>query len=161
MTILKGILIVISMSLMGCGALDNRNGSGDAPKQVRLVDSRLLEGVESFEALQGHAIGYPVQVGTLDANTVGLCESWESGERVVTISSDYLPKLNPDQLESTIWHELGHCSLNRVHTPVFTQFMWSLVQYPISVMNPYAFSTDQAYAFVKERAHYAEELFKP
>jgi len=123
---------------------------------VRNVDSRLNASVGSFEAAWGHPIAHPVIVAQQAANT--LCERWPTGEVQVSVSQAYLSG-NPSNLEVSIWHELGHCTLGRLHKDSTVAFNWSNGTYPASIMNSVAFSNFQVNAFNRERAYYTNELF--
>ena len=146
--------------LSSCGALDDRSGSGKPPQQVRNVSSELLFAVESFEAIHGKQISYPVVLGDPGQGLAGVCWSWTNGARSVIIDKASLSGMTTDMIEEIVWHELGHCTLGRGHNDLNVVFSWApSSMFPASVMNSYQFNSSEGLAFKKEREYYKNELF--
>lgn len=58
-----------------------------------------------------------INIGSLDnlgAGVIGLCESG-GGSRTVTFDPDFFGQVDDLQNQELVWHELGHCILDRPH----------------------------------------------
>jgi len=55
-----------------------------------------------------------VKPGTLSGNTIGLCQLG-GGPPTVTIDAEFWDTADADEREVLVFHELGHCLLDRPH----------------------------------------------
>lgn len=154
--------LLLLLILPACGGpADHEYGAGQPPEQVRSVNLKLEEHVAFFERVWGHQVNYPVRVESLETEKVGVCYSWNTGERKIVISAEHIDHMSSQALKATVWHELGHCSLGRSHRMDMTIFKWSLMSFPASVMYMYGFTDSQGEAFEKEIDYYTRELLNP
>lgn len=79
---------------------------------------------------------------------VGYCHIAESPRRI-SINPAYWDSFTDAQKKQTLYHELGHCELNRKH-----------VQDPNSIMFPYTYNDYMAEDWNANPDEYLEELFK-
>lgn len=166
-------IFYIALFLAGCGGPDRNNvnkvaddvGIDEVSKDTRTkgIAPELLQYVRSFEAAYGKSIGdITVNFGdTEDKHNSGWCDIRFDGRRAVTISSkwwDIFKSKNTMLMEPVVWHELGHCVLNREHTsarmPINTVRGES--EGPASIMYP----TSSWYNFNEYRDYYIGELFR-
>jgi hypothetical protein len=92
-----------------------------------------------------------MQFASLNGLTIGKCTRWSIGERQIEIDQAYWqdPTTTENEKISLIFHELGHCDLNRNHDESLRQD-----GYPKSLMCPYNLSF-----FDEESEYYYAELF--
>jgi hypothetical protein len=85
----------------------------------------------------------------------GVCFRKSFEEHVITIRESYWRNITDAAREQLMFHELGHCLLNRDHRADLLKYgFYSL---PVSVMYPSMFS-DTLYS--PNRAYYLRELFE-
>lgn len=86
---------------------------------IRIVDAELQEYVSRFEQIGRFQIGdLEAQFGEIkEENVVGLCETDDDAQTPpkITISKEYWEGIIDVQREELLFHELGHCILNREH----------------------------------------------
>lgn len=125
------------------------------PRTISGINSEMLPYVQYFESLLGRGIGdIPIQFVRLQGSAVGECVSWSSEYKEIRIDPDYWITLENSTRESLIFHELGHCVLNRDHDTEMMDYHSLLV--PDSYMYPYMFYSDDLSAL---HNHYLAELF--
>ena len=149
------ILVVLALLLVGCGS---------TPVQFRQlglhVDAELAPLVSEFitGARTYHRVGDQVNLSVTfvpdipndDPGFVTLGQCW-MGTGVVEISRLEWTDLDTDEQEELIFHELGHCLLNREHsTGTFTNGMPASLMYPILVNESW---------YVQYRSYYWNEMF--
>ena len=89
---------------------------------------------------------------TLPPNILGGCSQLEGHFEVVSINRNRWKDLSVGSREELIFHELGHCVLNRGHNSAMVNFI------PVSIMNPYHFGAG-TYASEVFYEGYQTELF--
>lgn len=119
-----------------------------------LTDTRNVElnrYVEDFEEEYGVYVNYPVGIGEIPESTsaVGACYSYGPGRSVV-ISERYWDRATARDKKATVYHELGHCSLDKDHEEGDLEDGC-----PQSLMNPY---TITEYCMEKHWKYYVEQL---
>lgn len=120
---------------------------------MRVVDAQLESYVKSFETILGKQISFPVTISNAVPNQyVGWCVVNGDGTRYVQISSYWFPTLSEGGKEQTVFHELGHCELNRQHVNTLDSN-----NYPVSIMYYMEFG-DNSY-YTAHRDTYVSELF--
>ncbi len=119
------------------------------------VDTDLVPYVMFAEQLIEKKINYSVVFGDLTYPNIGLCINIPGIYTEITIDKDfwygntcYYAK------EEVFLHEVGHCSLYRLHdkSVMFGQYTYS----PASIMTPNAFGCTDHYK--KNRQHFLREL---
>ena len=127
-----------------------------APLQVLRVDPQLEDYVRRFEKAGGLTVSNVIvefgdtgPVPTSGSYTVGYCQS--GGTPKVVISKTYFMEVEDAQREELMFHELGHCVLDRGHTS--TEYPDGC---PTSIMDPYMINE---WCYDKWRSEYLEELF--
>lgn len=88
------------------------------------IDNRLYEYFENFKeeaALRNIEVDYEKMNigGTLeniaDQGIVGQCQTYQNGNKAIVIDAQYWNKVSALQKEFLVFHELGHCVLDRDH----------------------------------------------
>jgi len=88
----------------------------------------------------------------LPGTVVGLCVPQEN---IVLVNKQYWDTADAIHREALVWHELGHCKLNRIHV-TDTAF-----GHAVSLMYPAINSVDDEEWYKAHRKEYIEELFAP
>lgn len=83
-----------------------------------------------------------------DFKVVGICNILTKNVMIDVSIFEYLPK---EQIEQIVWHEFGHCVLNRIHIETLSND-----GNPISMMHPYVL---ELYVYKTFRVYYIKELF--
>lgn len=155
-------LLVLSIFLVGCN--QGMKPQTD-PRSISGINPAFTLYVQQFEAIWGKSIGdIPIQFGKQEGNVIGVCTVWNAQWRQIEIDPDYWANGAYDDEErmSLIFHELGHCALNRGHLSTTWTYTntWGPWSVPVSFMNPYIFySLYPPYPDLK--AYYINELFHP
>lgn len=91
-------------------------------------------------------------------STIGLCFGFKQSIlfRYIVLDSDYWEKADNYEKESLVFHELGHCILNKDHSTEMISSYYFLDYRPKSIMHPYSFFQYRYY-----RDDYIKELFTP
>lgn len=127
---------------------------------LALVDERLRPMVSLFQARYGESIGkIPVQIRELSDNRAGTCRLWYDGRREIIISEQFYNDTKDDTLllQATVFHELGHCVLDRDHDWEKTSNGERTIYK--SLMYPYVFNSSTVYE--DNYDYYHDELFSP
>lgn len=117
----RSILILTLLSLLlACG----RDSSNELTAIDHFIDDRLYEHYETFKAeakkrnievdfVTMNVEGY---IGDIrDQGVVGQCQTYSDGSKAVVIEEGYWNRLSDLKKEFIVFHELGHCILNRGH----------------------------------------------
>lgn len=163
-------LLILTTLTVGCGDMATADLTDSSRRQrsvelteegsLALVDKRLVPMVAKFQKRYGKPIGnIPVQIRELSDNRAGTCRLWYDGRREIIVSEQFYNDTldDPYLLEATVFHELGHCVLNRDHDWGKTDTTDSTIYK--SLMYPYVFSTSDIYEANYE--YYHDELFSP
>ena len=105
--------------------------------QPRYIDPLLEPHVDSFE--RRYSVHFPGNVVLSDLNSpvLGLCSMSVGGAwRLIQIDKQFAIKSKPNELEETVYHELGHCAMMLQHDETKDEYGC-----PVSIMYPYAFGT--------------------
>ena len=159
-------ILCLSILIVGCGQQPAQD-----PRTIHGVDPAFTPYVQQFESILGRSIGdIPIAFAAQSGDVIGVCELWNGGEwRDIKIDPNFWNNqggaIDDDQRMSLIFHELGHCVLNRGHIPTMqtvssdgTNNPATNYYVPVSFMNPYIFFSD-AYSFLEP--YYINELFHP
>jgi hypothetical protein len=94
-----------------------------------------------------------LEFGDVPVKYAGLCRTSTKTHRRIIISKAYWVNLDDDGKELLMFHELGHCLLDRAHNDEIIGFGT-----PASIMNTKLFP---GRAYSQQRAAYLDELFNP
>lgn len=167
---MKTIFIIISIILTSCGVSD------ESTKEY-FVDSELEPYVNKFQKIYNQDIDNLVVVFTEETNHLGYCDirhEWhkkmfnktiKNYSPTIYINAKKWPILNYAQREAIMFHELGHCVLNRSHKDdVFEALVYEMKISTIysSIMYPTVFSNGDIgnRAYIRYYRYYLAELFK-
>lgn len=130
-----------------------------AQMRVVKVDSGLQDFVQRFETAGNIQVDSLVvkfgDTGAPQSNgeqIVGYCQLSPGLVPTVVISTEYFNEIADAQREELIFHELGHCVLDRGHTATALGDGC-----PSSIMDPY---TLDPYCYSEHYEYYKEELFQ-
>ena len=114
------------------------------------VEPELIKYVDQYTIAKGWQLEYAIDIrfDRLDSPMVGQCYYSNSGNRQIRIDKDYWLTANDLYRTYLIFHELGHCDLNRVHDDKIDS-----KGYPVSIMYPSPFNLGDRYNY------YVNELF--
>lgn len=159
-------LVALAAFCVGCGDMTDLTQAGtrqatasyEADGALSLVDERLVPMVKLFEQRYGKAIGnIPVQILPLSDNRAGTCRLWYDGRREIIVAEQFYNSVKDDRflLQATVFHELGHCVLDRDHESGKTIHKDRTIYK--SLMYPYVFSSSEIYE--DNADYYHDELF--
>ena len=114
---------------------------------------------QKFEQETGVRVTVPIVYDSLGKETVGLCETFADGYRLIRIDTDFWQTMGNGGKEEVIYHELGHCQLDRDHVAQLTSTPAYRYAIPNSIMFPYIFGDASFYWMFRE--HYVQELMFP
>jgi hypothetical protein len=121
------------------------------------IDPEFIKLVELFEKEQNKNVDVDISFKSLDEPTVGLCwsETYHNGEKKgieIEIDPDYWFSTTETRKEVLLFHELGHCILDRGHEEEKLYY-----NIPKSIMFPTVFER----SYLLYRSYYVEELKNP
>ena len=95
----------------------------------------------------------PIVLKRIEQKYAGVCLVYSNGYREIQINSDYWYSYTPEQKEQLVYHELGHCVLNKEHDNTLRE------NCPNSIMRSYMFNTYEINeCYLPEHNHYMENL---
>lgn len=132
--VIFGILLM-AVLMSGCGI---QTGEQPVTSMTPGIDGDFLPYVSQYETAKGGKINPIISIhfGSMgDSKTaVGLCYSYRDGRRDIVVDKSFWDVISIKERRQLIWHELGHCDLNRSHKPDVVNYK------PVSLMYPYVFS---------------------
>lgn len=155
---MRFVLLLATLEIVACAQLIPPD-----PRVFKTQDSAFKYEVQLFESLYTRSTaGISIGFSDLKDNMVGLCTRWTSGYRQIQIDRDYWfnPSTTQEAKIGLIFHEMGHCALNRGHNNETFYYSGShiLGDVPTSLMNMYNFYSP----YYKElQSYYFDELFTP
>jgi hypothetical protein len=143
--LLPGLLLALAAT--GCGRQQKLELGPFAP-YVTHFEARALENGEEL-----HVTDLVVKFGRMENPLErGICEINGDLTPVITINEEAWQKMDENEREPLMFHELGHCVLHRKHKT--GQISPGV---PESLMNPY---TIPDYTYAAYQDHYIKELYK-
>lgn len=146
---MKQILVSIFIFLSACGIPRTHESHSDFNKYK-----------ERFEQETGVRVSVPI---IYDANLsnefAAVCEIFSDGYKLIRINELYWSYYGESAREELVYHELGHCVLDRDHSEELTIPPAYSYAIPNSIMYPYAFGNSFYYLIFRD--HYVEELMHP
>lgn len=121
------ILLGVLLALTSCGTggpLDFIHKGEGHKRQHSTTDPAFLAHIQAFEAEAATQLSEPdFKVGDIpinfgipsDPNFVGVCYTYANNQREVIIRKDWWERSNEKARQALIFHELGHCRLDRGH----------------------------------------------
>lgn len=121
------------------------------------TDPEFAPFIRDFEVLYKRSTSeIPIGFADLGPGLAGVCYRTAVGGQIVAafikIDKAVWPTMSRYQQMNLIFHELGHCALNRNHTPVN-----SVLVCPVSLMHPQVLTTE---CLKQHLAEYIDELFQ-
>lgn len=144
----------LAVVFVGCGTVQSTHD----PKVYR-VDAEFTPYMDTFktEAMNRYVvifIPYLIMIfgdtSHLGSDVVGYCAMMRTTPRIV-IQREFWDQATPQEKENLIFHELGHCVLDRDHTQTFLPD-----GRPESLMYDYLLDSGM---YQLHRAYYLDELF--
>ena len=131
------------------------------PRSIKGIDPTFTPYIDMYKTLKGKRIrSFSMGFKQLPSPTVGQCTTWSSGYRQIAIDPTYWSSIERDERSKIglIFHELGHCDLNRDHLNIeeFYDGVHLHEHVPISLMYKYNFFSDR---YEELEDYYYEELF--
>jgi hypothetical protein len=155
----SNILFFLAVITSACGSSSDITLTTPAP--VVSVQPEFQSYVQAFVETAAQE-GKPVTITNLivkmtptldndaDAGVVGLCTQGPYTNPTIQIGQNYWDTVDNDGRQDLVFHELGHCVLNRVHRPDLDNGV------QLSIMNPYVMD-DPLYS--DNLLQYYHELF--
>ncbi len=152
------VLAVAALSVLAVGC-----GKGQEEEHTPVVDvGPFASYVTSFEqdaAAHGASVkitDLKMQFGKVDIDGEtggrGVCEVATNMTPVITIDQTAWESSDEDERQELIYHELGHCVLNKTHEEGTNS-----IGIPASIMNPYKIDGS---IYAQYRSFYLSKLFK-
>ena len=122
---MKNLLIItLCLILPACGAMDPKD-----PRTIHGIDPAFYSYVGLYlDKKPSHTLDYDISIGfgpMNNPNELGFCRYWTSSSyRQINIDKFKWNQLSERRKKSLIAHELGHCDLNRPHSPDRTSMMY-------------------------------------
>ena len=103
-------------------------GCGANKETYTLVDGEFSAFVSEFNLLHGNQnYNVIIQFGNR-TDVAGTCETMVNGQKVINISRGNWDSYCIEQQRGIIFHELGHCVLDRAHTTNIMSYMYDTVR---------------------------------
>ena len=161
---LKNLLFAIIILLFSCKK--ENDFVYDVPQEFEPIVQRFI----AEAAARGHQISinnliikYELSSSTTFCATSNVVTSANDVQKIISIK-DLSCWQNDVQLESLIFHELGHCVLGREHdNTLMPKGDPRSIMYPanIALYSPCVYPLGPACDFLYRRAYYIDELFNP
>lgn len=131
----------------------------------RQVEKQLLPHVLEYEKVCNRTVVINIYFEKLPKNAVGICRGFLAPRawREISIDIDWYKTASWADVESVVFHELGHCDLDRFHNNTVLNEESVLLERPESIMHKYTFS-DWTYKwyrkeYIKELCHEPKQVF--
>jgi hypothetical protein len=121
----------------------------------KVTDPEFTEYLQKFTKDTGISVNIPVTFMSSD-KYAGWCKKYSSGYKIIEIDYKYWNSSNENGKEQIIYHELGHCLLNKEHNNETMRHSKYPIEIPVSIMNSFAFGNSFFYEEYKD--HYVREL---
>jgi hypothetical protein len=124
------------------------------------VEELLLPHVLEYERVCNRTVAIDIYFEKFNNNTVGVCRGFlmPRNWREISIDLEYYSQSSYADIEALVFHELGHCDLNRLHDNEILNEESIMLSRPKSLMHRYTFS-DWTYKW--NRDEYIKELCHP
>lgn len=146
---MKQTLVIIFIFLSACGMPRTHESHSDFNKYKERFEQET--GVEVSVAI--------IYDANLSNEFAAVCEIFSDGYKLIRINELYWSYYGEGAREELVYHELGHCVLDRDHSEELTIPPAYSYAIPNSIMYPYAFGN--SFYYLVFRDHYVEELMHP
>lgn len=152
---MKKLLVLSTLLLSACGAALPGTEQND-PRTIVGVDPAFQSYVSSYVADKHAPLAYdiPIQFSAQSGTTVAVCTRWSNGYRQIQVDPTFWNSYSATKRKEVIYHELGHCDLNRDHNTEVDSY-----GIPKSIMYPYSFGLNWYGAY--QELLFINELFNP
>jgi hypothetical protein len=165
-------LISLSMLMISCGSqLPYNYDVINFPKTIydhsnkvedTFIDTEIAYFYNTFENVCDKQVNIPVRIESLEdynteeTNIVGLCIVYPNGYKQIKIDNNFWDNATYNAKESLIYHEIGHCLLDREHNN--NQILHDGYVINESIMN--SFNIGNFWFYEKYKDYYYQELCK-
>lgn len=112
--------------------------------------------IQSFEAEFNRKVRVPIVLKTIENKYAGVCLVYSNGYREIRINKNSWDQYSHEQKEQLIYHELGHCVMNKNHDNALLNN-----HCPNSIMRSYMFNDYEINeCYLPEYNHYMDDLRK-
>lgn len=133
------------------------SGCGLGLEETKYVEKEIQEHVEKFKLIYGKSVDIEIKFKDLEIMTAGVCYVYtDSSLNHIQIDRDIFFSYSELGREELIFHELGHCILDRDHTT--SRISYKDTTIPKSIMYPYTFGNSSFYS--EMLSYYYDELIK-
>lgn len=132
-------LILLVASATGCG--QSAWDSEVSPYINEFLDIGQVQNLPETEVILGEVPG----------EAIGVCNHYSNGKKQIILDHSYWNQATEVEKTILVWHELGHCVLDRRHMDIMLPDTC-----PYSIMYYQQFDTN---CFDKHYDHYVQELF--
>lgn len=155
----KLLLLSLYFLLQSCGILIGQDVMNGETRQYGATNPVFVPYVEKFEndaeainqTSNFHVGDIPINFGDTRKDTYdGVCLKYPNGDREIIIKKSWWDNTDVTQREVLIYHELGHCRLNRSHDDS------TYLNQKTSIMNPIV---PTSYSYNQHKFGYLSELF--
>ena len=124
------LFIASFLFLSACGKFES------TPSRIIGINPEFVPYIGLYTYHKGRAPDYEIHMGfaNLSGDNIGLCMRWTDGYRQILIDKEYWDNSNESLRVSLVFHELGHCDLNREHSSDPNSIMY---EYNIGSFNWY------------------------
>ena len=142
-----------SLTLLSMIILSSCYHDPNDPRTIRGVDPEFNYYIDLYVKIKGEQLYYdiPIQFSSnMPLGEIGNCRRWSyKNYRQITIDKAYWLRADTNRRVSLIFHELGHCDLNRDHLKTLDYYGM-----PTSLMYPYNIGFNY-----EDESYYFNELF--
>lgn len=131
----KSIYIIVAMLLIGCGGVNSSNQPNTIDPAFQALYNQFISdantaglnlSVNQGITMQFTTLGQPDGLGEV----IGECMSVGYGNSTINIDPTFWNESGIEGQTLLIYHELGHCVLNEVHTTDQENIMYPIINYP-------------------------------
>lgn len=149
--------LVLLFLLISCGKFsDSVVQVDDVNTRSPRIENEFQPYVDKFFDLLGRTEDIIVEF-TNDEEYAGVCYYWLVGSNEIKINRKYWSNINDEMREQLMFHELGHCVLERDHDNSHIDLQG--VMCPNSIMRSWAFNYIEIFnCYKKNYKHYIGDL---
>jgi hypothetical protein len=151
-------LLLTCLLIFGCGQerFDKTVSVSSHNPRAPHIEKEFEPYVNKFFDLLGYREDIIVEFTNND-DYAGVCYYWAVGNNEIKVNRNYWEKINEKQREQLIFHELGHCVLNKDHNNDIIDI--NGFSCPYSIMRSWAFDRFEIeHCYNKDYQHYVRDL---
>lgn len=124
---------------------------------IQKTDPEFTPYIQEFEKYYNNKVKTPIIFGNdFEKSTIGVCITYNKHIKIIQINPRFWNVANQYEKEALIFHELGHCELDKDHNDGFYQFKEHQT-IPASLMRSQLLDSN---TYTTYRNYYIYELFK-